>query len=106
MKRTAYNPEHKAWRGRSHRKGGELVCDLRDASMYGADLRGTSMYGANLRPDMNDTEVITRNRMSKCPECGAAGPHDDNGETNENYLSFSCNSCGMSFDAITEKTSR
>lgn len=31
MRRTTYNPERHAWRGRSYRKGGQLVRMLRDA---------------------------------------------------------------------------
>lgn len=31
MKRTTYNPERRAWRGRSHRKGGKSVRVLRDS---------------------------------------------------------------------------
>lgn len=29
MKRTKHNPERRAWRGRSHRKGGHRVRELR-----------------------------------------------------------------------------
>lgn len=31
MKRTKHNPERTAWRGRSHRKGGERISELREA---------------------------------------------------------------------------
>lgn len=33
----SYNPEKRAWRGRSYKKGGRLVRDLRDAAAKKAD---------------------------------------------------------------------
>lgn len=34
---TKYNPEKSEWRGRSYRKGGKRVRDLRDAARVQAD---------------------------------------------------------------------
>lgn len=35
-----------------------------------------------------------------CPDCGDAGPHDDNGAVRASELAFSCRACGMCFDAV------
>lgn len=37
-----------------------------------------------------------------CPDCGNAGPHDDNGMTGL-QLSYCCSDCGMHFDAHPER---
>lgn len=34
----------------------------------------------------------------ECPECGDAGPHDDNGATRLSDLSWCCRACGTHFD--------
>lgn len=39
----------------------------------------------------------------ECPECGAAGPHEDNGAVRPADLSFCCSECGCHFDAIVER---
>lgn len=35
-----------------------------------------------------------------CPDCGDAGPHDDNGAARASELAFCCRACGMNFDAV------
>lgn len=37
MKRTHYNPERRTWKGKSYRKGGRRVRDLRDAVARGLE---------------------------------------------------------------------
>lgn len=34
----------------------------------------------------------------ECPDCGHAGPHDDNGDRQD--LSYLCAGCGFTFDAV------
>jgi hypothetical protein len=37
-----------------------------------------------------------------CPECGAKGPHEDNGARNRRDLSFLCTACWTQWDAEQE----
>jgi transposase-like protein len=39
------------------------------------------------------------NNVLACPECGARGPHDDNGARRRSELSYCCCECGTQFDA-------
>ena len=43
-----------------------------------------------------------RTAKSACPDCGNEGPHEDNGATRRQDLSFCCVACGCQFDAIVE----
>ena len=36
---------------------------------------------------------------AECPDCGDAGPHDDNGAARRSELSWCCRACGTHFDA-------
>jgi len=39
MKKKQYNPEKRAWRGKSYKNGGKRVRDLRNAAKAGADAK-------------------------------------------------------------------
>jgi hypothetical protein len=42
---------------------------------------------------------VARYEGGKCPECGYAGPHEDNGATRASELAFCCGNCGTHWDA-------
>jgi len=41
-----------------------------------------------------------KNASGPCPECGYAGPHEDNGASQPSELSFCCTNCGTHWDAL------
>jgi hypothetical protein len=44
-------------------------------------------------------KAFDRSQAPDCPDCGAPGPHDDNGAGRRSELTYLCGSCGMCFDA-------
>lgn len=104
---THYNPERRSWKGRSFRKGGERVSDLRDRAARTADSLALDILLADLPEDTRQrrlSDLAQRVRQatgSECPECGATEGLEDNGANGSELVNL-CTSCGHQWGPGTE----
>ena len=73
----------------------QRMCSSEWASLL-AHLKTLSAYVS--KQAAKELEVESR-KAPHCPECGAAGPHEDNGQTfASGDLSYCCSQCSTHFD--------
>jgi hypothetical protein len=93
-----HNPERSAWKGRSYRKGGERVRDLRDRARS-ADSLALDILLADIPEETRQRQLgalakrVRQATGSECPSCGSTGGLEDNGAHGSELVHL-CTACG------------
>lgn len=97
-----HNPERSSWKGRSYRKGGERVREIRTADSLALDILLADIPEDTRQRRLSALATTVRHATgSECPECDATSGLEDNGASGSELVHL-CTSCGHQWGPGTE----